>query len=128
MKKIGKAASFLTRYISIIILIFSAFAFWKPEGFGWATNYTSIFLGVAMFGMGLTIRAEDFKIVFSRPKEILADCLAQYTVMPLGAWLLSVLLGLEPDLAIGVILVGCCPGGTASNVIPISQVEMWHFL
>ena len=117
MKKIGKAASFLTRYISIIILIFSAFAFWKPEGFGWATNYTSIFLGVAMFGMGLTIRAEDFKIVFSRPKEILADCLAQYTVMPLGAWLLSVLLGLEPDLAIGVILVGCCPGGTASNVI-----------
>lgn len=45
MKKIGKAASFLTRYISIIILIFSAFAFWKPEGFGWATNYTSIFLG-----------------------------------------------------------------------------------
>ena len=117
MKKIGKAASFLTRYISIIILIFSAFAFWKPEGFGWATNYTSIFLGVAMFGMGLTIRAEDFKIVFSRPKEILAGCLAQYTVMPLGAWLLSVLLGLEPDLAIGVILVGCCPGGTASNVI-----------
>ena len=111
MKKIGKAASFRTRYISIIILIFSAFVFWKPEGFGWATNYTSIFLGVAMFGMGLTIRAEDFKIVFSRPKEILAGCLAQYTVMPL------VLLGLEPDLAIGVILVGCCPGGTASNVI-----------
>ena len=117
MKKIGKVASLLTRYISIIILIFSALAFWKPEGFGWATNYTSVFLGVAMFGMGLTIRAEDFKIVFSRPKEILAGCVAQYTVMPLGAWLLSVFLGLEPDLAIGVILVGCCPGGTASNVI-----------
>ena len=85
MKKIGNLASLLTRYISIIILIFSALAFWKPAGFGWATNYTSIFLGVAMFGMGLTIRAEDFKIVFSRPKEILAGCLAQYTVMPLGA-------------------------------------------
>lgn len=117
MEKIGKIASLLTRYISIIILIFSALAFWKPEGFGWATNYTSVFLGVAMFGMGLTIRAEDFKVVFSHPKEILTGCLAQYTVMPLAAWLLSVLLGLEPDLAIGVILVGCCPGGTASNVI-----------
>lgn len=117
MEKIGKIASLLTRYISIIILIFSALAFWKPEGFAWATNYTSIFLGVAMFGMGLTIRAGDFKIVFSRPKEILTGCVAQYTVMPLAAWLLSTLLHLEPDLAIGVILVGCCPGGTASNVI-----------
>ena len=117
MKNIGKIASFLTRYISIIILFFSAAAFWKPEGFSCATNYTSIFLGVAMFGMGLTIKAKDFKIVFSKPKEILAGCIAQYTVMPLCAWLLSVVLGLEPDLAIGVILVGCCPGGTASNVI-----------
>lgn len=117
MEKIGKIASLLTRYIGIIILIFSALAFWKPEGFGWATNYTSIFLGVAMFGMGLTIQTEDFKIVFSHPKEILTGCVAQYTVMPLAAWLLSVIFKLEPDLAIGVILVGCCPGGTASNVI-----------
>lgn len=117
MEKIGKIASYLTRYIGVIILVFSALAFWKPEGFGWATNYTSLFLGVAMFGMGLTIRAEDFKVVFSRPREILTGCVAQYTVMPLGAWLISMLLGLEPDLAIGVILVGCCPGGTASNVI-----------
>lgn len=117
MEKIGKIASLLTRYIGIIILIFSALAFWKPEGFGWATNYTSIFLGVAMFGMGLTIQTEDFKIVFSHPKEILIGCVAQYTVMPLAAWLLSIIFKLEPDLAIGVILVGCCPGGTASNVI-----------
>lgn len=117
MKKIGKAASFLTRYISIIILIFSAAAFWKPQVFSWATNYTSVFLGAAMFGMGLTIRAEDFRVVFSRPKEILTGCAAQYTVMPLAAWFLCRVLRLSPDLAIGVILVGCCPGGTASNVI-----------
>ena len=116
-EKIGKTASFLTRYISIIILLFTALAFWKPQGFAWATNYTSIFLGVAMFGMGLTIRAADFKVVFSRPKEILTGCMAQYTVMPVSAWLLCKVLSLSPDLAIGVILVGCCPGGTASNVI-----------
>ncbi|MGN0293737.1 MAG: bile acid:sodium symporter family protein [Lachnospiraceae bacterium] len=117
MKTIGKIASLLTRYISIIILVFSGLAFLKPEVFGWATGYTSVFLGVAMFGMGLTIHAEDFKIVFSRPKEILTGCLAQYTIMPAAAWLLCMLFGLEPDIAIGVILVGCCPGGTASNVI-----------
>lgn len=79
-----KAASFLTRYISIIILICSAFAFWKPDTIRWAANYTSVFLGIAMFGMGLAIRGADFKVIFTKPKEI---------------------------------LVGCCPGGTASNVI-----------
>lgn len=117
MKTIEKIASFLTRYISIVILICSAIAFIKPETISWATSYTSIFLGVAMFGMGLTITGKDFKVVFSHPKEILTGCIAQYTIMPVAAWLLSTLLGLSPDLAIGVILVGCCPGGTASNVI-----------
>lgn len=114
MKKI---ASFLTRYISIVILICSAFAFWKPDSIEWATDYTSVFLGIAMFGMGLTIRGTDFKIIFKKPKEIIVGCAAQYTVMPLAAWILCVVFRLPADLAIGVILVGCCPGGTASNVI-----------
>ena len=70
-----------------------------------------------MFGMGLTLNPRDFRIVFSRPKDVLTGCLAQFTVMPLLAWLLTWLFGLPADLALGVILVGCCPGGTASNVI-----------
>lgn len=114
MKKI---ASFLTRYISIVIIIGSVFAFLKPDAIRWATDYTSVFLGVAMFGMGLTIQGGDFKVIFTKPKEILVGCAAQYTVMPLAAWLLCVIFHLPADLAIGVILVGCCPGGTASNVI-----------
>ena len=67
--------------------------------------------------MGLTLKAEDFKVVFSRPKDVLVGCLAQFTVMPLLAFALTRIFKLEPALAIGVILVGCCPGGTASNVI-----------
>ncbi|MDY4114639.1 MAG: bile acid:sodium symporter family protein, partial [Blautia sp.] len=59
----------------------------------------------------------DFQVVFSRPKKILIGCLAQYTVMPFLAWILAVVLKLPEDLALGVIMVGCCPGGTASNVI-----------
>lgn len=117
MNLIAKVSSFLSRYIGIVIILFSICAFIYPSGFAWATKYTVWFLGVAMFGMGLTIKWEDFKIVFSHKKYILIGCMSQYTIMPLCAWALAVLFNLEPDLAIGVILVGCCPGGTASNVI-----------
>ena len=74
-------------------------------------------LGVVMFGMGLTLNLQDFKIVFSRPKDVIIGCLAQFTVMPLLAWMLTRLFSLDEALALGVVLVGCCPGGTASNVI-----------
>jgi len=74
-------------------------------------------LGVVMFGMGLTLNLHDFKIVFSRPKDVLIGCMAQFTVMPLLAWVLAQVFQLDEALALGVVLVGCCPGGTASNVI-----------
>ena len=79
-----------------------------------AINYM---LGVVMFGMGLTLNLNDFKIVFSRPKDVVIGCLAQFTVMPLLAWVLARVFHLDESLALGVVLVGCCPGGTASNVI-----------
>ena len=74
-------------------------------------------LGLIMFGMGLTLRPEDFRVVFVRPRDVIIGCLAQFTVMPLLAFALSHLFSLSDALTIGVILVGCCPGGTASNVI-----------
>ena len=79
-----------------------------------AINYL---LGIVMFGMGLTLNLKDFKIVFSRPKDVIVGCLAQFTIMPLLAWGLTRLFSLDEALALGVVLVGCCPGGTASNVI-----------
>ena len=74
-------------------------------------------LGVIMFGMGLTLHFDDFRVVFSRPRDVLIGCVAQFTVMPLLAWTLARLFALDEALTVGVILVGCCPGGTASNVI-----------
>ena len=74
-------------------------------------------LGVIMFGMGLTLKIDDFRVVFSRPKDVIIGCLAQFTVMPLLAWTLARLFNLDEALTVGVVLVGCCPGGTASNVI-----------
>jgi BASS family bile acid:Na+ symporter len=67
--------------------------------------------------MGLTLNLTDFKIVFSRPKDVITGCLAQFTIMPLLAWVLATVFRLDEALALGVVLVGCCPGGTASNVI-----------
>ena len=74
-------------------------------------------LGVVMFGMGLTLSLKDFKVVFSHPRDVLTGCLAQFTIMPLLAYALARLFRLDEALALGVVLVGCCPGGTASNVI-----------
>lgn len=90
---------------------FAAAAFAVP---GWVV---SVLLGVVMFGMGLTIKLEDFKVVFSRPKDVIVGCVAQFTVMPALAWALSRLFNLDEALTVGVVLVGCCPGGTASNVM-----------
>ena len=81
------------------------------------TKTINYLLGVVMFGMGLALNLHDFQVVFSRPNDIIIGCLAQFTVMPLLAWGLTKVFQLDEALALGVILVGCCPGGTASNVI-----------
>ncbi|MFO6374774.1 bile acid:sodium symporter family protein, partial [Pseudomonas aeruginosa] len=74
-------------------------------------------LGLVMFGMGLTLKGEDFREVARHPIRVLIGVLAQFVIMPGLAWLLCRLLQLPAEIAVGVILVGCCPGGTASNVM-----------
>ena len=117
LAQIGKVSGFLSQHIAELIIITSVIAFYAPKGFLWIPPYTATLLGAAMFGMGLTIKREDFQIVFSRPKEVFSGCLMQYTVMPLVAYFLAVVMNLDKDIALGVILGGCCPGGTSSNVI-----------
>lgn len=109
---------FIARWMGLMVLLVGALAMFVPASFAWIDTKTiNPLLGVIMFGMGLTLSPKDFKIVLSRPKDILIGCLAQFTVMPLLAWLLTLAFSLPKELALGVILVGCCPGGTASNVI-----------
>lgn len=101
-----------------LVLLTAIAALFFPQWFSAIpTKSINYLLGVVMFGMGLTLNLKDFEIVFSHPKDVVIGCLAQFTIMPLLAWLLSRLFGLDAALALGVILVGCCPGGTASNVI-----------
>ncbi|MBQ6224951.1 MAG: bile acid:sodium symporter family protein [Bacteroidaceae bacterium] len=113
-----KVCDFIAQWMGLLVLVVAAVAMFLPESFIWIDTKTiNPLLGVIMFGMGLTLSPKDFKIVLSRPKDILIGCLAQFTIMPLLAWLLTLAFSLPKELALGVILVGCCPGGTASNVI-----------
>lgn len=101
-----------------MVLLVAVVSLCLPASFQWVDTWAiNPMLGVIMFGMGLTLSPHDFRIVLSRPKDILIGCLAQFTVMPLLAWGLTWIFSLPKELALGVILVGCCPGGTASNVI-----------
>ena len=104
--------------MGVLVLLSAVAALAFPEVFGQVKpTVINPLLGVIMFGMGLTLRADDFRIVFSRPKDVIIGCLAQFTVMPLLAWALAKIFALDEALTVGVVLVGCCPGGTASNVI-----------
>ena len=113
-----KACDFIARWMGLMVLLVAVLSLFVPASFVWIDTWViNPMLGVIMFGMGLTLSPYDFRIVLSRPKDILFGCLAQYTVMPLLAWLLTWIFSLPKEVALGVILVGCCPGGTASNVI-----------
>lgn len=115
MKQICK---WISDWMGVLVLVSAILALAFPEVVGHLKpSLINPLLGVIMFGMGLTLKVEDFRVVFTRPKDVLIGCLAQFTVMPLLAFALSRLFGLDEALTIGVILVGCCPGGTASNVI-----------
>ncbi|GAA1491077.1 bile acid:sodium symporter family protein [Brachybacterium sacelli] len=100
-----------------LILASATFAFFVPAAGQAIAPFTSVFLGVIMFAMGLTLTIPDFALVVRRPLPVLIGVVAQYVIMPLVGLGVSVLLQLPPELAVGVILVGCAPGGTSSNVI-----------
>jgi BASS family bile acid:Na+ symporter len=115
MKKI---CDYISRYMGFVVLLAALFSLFVPQLLQ-PVRMQAInpMLGVIMFGMGLTLSPDDFRIMLSRPKDVLLGCAVQFTCMPLLAWALVHLFSLPVDLALGVILVGCCPGGTASNVI-----------
>ena len=118
LRVMKKVCDFIAQWMGLLVLLVAAVAMFVPASFDWIETKTiNPMLGVIMFGMGLTLSPKDFQIVLSRPKDILIGCLAQFTIMPLLAWLLTLAFSLPKELALGVILVGCCPGGTASNVI-----------
>ncbi|XP_010242296.1 PREDICTED: probable sodium/metabolite cotransporter BASS2, chloroplastic isoform X1 [Nelumbo nucifera] len=117
---LGTAASLYPLYVTIGGIV----ACVKPAAFSWfvkrgPTSY-SLSLGFIMLAMGLTLELRDlFSLLMKRPFSILFGCVAQYTIMPAFGLIISKLLGLPPSLSVGLILLSCCPGGTASNVVTL---------
>jgi len=113
-----KVCQLISRYMGLLVLLSAVIGLAFPSVFSRIRpTIINPLLGVIMFGMGLTLEVDDFKVVFTRPRDVIIGCLAQFTVMPMLAWVLARIFGLDEALTVGVVLVGCCPGGTASNVI-----------
>ena len=117
MKALSSFSHFVSKYFMVWVIALAVIAYYAPSGFTWIAPYISLLLGIIMFGMGLTLKAKDFAIVFKKPIPVIIGILAQYIIMPVVAFALAKLLNLSPELAAGLVLVGACPGGTASNVM-----------
>ena len=129
MKALQKVSKFLSDYTSIVVIAIAVITFFVPGMMGWvnlqlftdpvSNKFTcqSIIIGVIMFSMGLTLTTEDFKILAQRPFDICVGAIAQYLIMPFLALGLTKLLNLPDGIALGLILVGCCPGGVSSNIM-----------
>ena len=119
MKTLEKISGWAGKYMAVIALLVAIIALVFPDPVKGVikTSYVNTLLGIVMFGMGMTLKLSDFKVVFTKPKAVITGILSQYIIMPLLAFLLVKIFNLDPALAVGVILVGSCPGGTSSNVM-----------
>ena len=118
LKYLVKASTWLASYTSVFVIGIAVFTFFVPGTFKWVSGSTqTIILGLIMLTMGLTLTPNDFKILAKRPFDIFIGACAQFVIMPVVAYALVHAFHLEPALAIGILLVGCCPGGVSSNIM-----------
>lgn len=110
-------SNFVERNFAFIVIALSLLALWQPAGFLWIKPHIPVLLGVIMFGMGITLQFADFAKIWQYRGLVVVGIVLQYTCMPLCAIAISLILGLPRDLMIGMVVVGACPGGTASNVM-----------
>ena len=118
-----KIANWLSTYTSYFIIAVAVVTYLIPELFTWVHGTTqSSILGFIMLTMGLTLTMQDMKVLAARPWDILIGTCAQFSLMPLIAWTLTIGVGylgivIPKPVIVGIILVGCCPGGVSSNIM-----------
>lgn len=129
MKALQKVSKFLSDYTSVVVIAVAVITFLIPDMMTWVNHLLfldpvgnkftsqSIIIGVIMFSMGLTLTPQDFRILAQRPLDICIGAVAQYLIMPFLAFGITRLLNLPDAIALGLILVGCCPGGVSSNIM-----------
>ncbi|MCM3596181.1 bile acid:sodium symporter family protein [Metabacillus idriensis] len=117
MKVLEAISTIAGKYFAVWVICVALIAFMIPDPFLLLGGYITILLGIVMFGMGLTLKAVDFKVVATKPIPVIIGVCAQFVIMPSVAFLLAYALNLPPELAAGLVLLGSVPGGTASNVM-----------
>lgn len=117
MKILETISTIAGKYFAIWVICIAVIAFIAPEPFLIFGGYITILLGIVMFGMGLTLKAVDFKLVITNPVPVIIGVCAQYVIMPLSAFLIAYIMNLPAELVAGLVLLGSVPGGTASNVM-----------
>ncbi len=117
MKALASFSAFAGRTFALWVILFAVLGFFLPDIFKHVVPYIVTLLGIIMFGMGLTISTDDFRELARRPHEVAIGVVAHFVIMPALAVLLTRIIPMPPEVAAGVILVGCCPGGTSSNVM-----------
>lgn len=117
MPTLRRVGAGIGRWFPVIVLAAGAVALFVPDAFAGGGPAVPWLLAVIMLGMGMTLRPVDFVIIGKRPLAVLLGVAAQYVVMPGLGYGLAVLLDLPTMLAVGMVLVGAAPGGTASNVM-----------
>ncbi|WP_323718405.1 bile acid:sodium symporter family protein [Paracoccus aminovorans] len=117
MRFLESISNFVGKTFAVWVILFAVLGYVMPDTFKQLTPWIVSLLGIIMFGMGLTISGKDFQEVVRRPLDVGLGVLAQFLIMPLLAVVLTKLIPMPAEVAAGVILVGCCPGGTSSNVM-----------
>lgn len=118
MNAIEKICNLISKYTALVVLSAACVAFFVPELFSWVRGNTqTLVLGFIMLTMGMTLSTDDYKILAKRPFDIFIGACAQYTIMPLVAFALVHFLDLPKGIAVGLLLVGTCPGGVSSNIM-----------
>ncbi|KRL67389.1 bile acid:sodium symporter family protein [Companilactobacillus versmoldensis] len=117
MERAEALGKWVGRWFTVLVVIWAVFNYLLPQTSQWVIPNTSYLLGIILFGMGLTLRGEDFVCIAKRPLPVILGTVAHYVIMPTIAWLLCQIFHLTGATAVGVILVGSCPSGTSSSVM-----------
>ncbi|MFP4500806.1 MAG: bile acid:sodium symporter family protein [Candidatus Hydrogenedentota bacterium] len=117
MKKLNTILRVYTRTLTVWVLLFGVLAYWHPGPFVALGVHMKWFFALTMFGIGVVLQPVDFKRVVQQPWVVLVGVAAQFTIMPLGAWAVSRIFGLDPIYAVGLVLTGSAPGAMTSNVM-----------
>ena len=113
----NKILSFYTKYFVVWVVGLGVLAYFQPAPFISLKPYMDWFFALTMFGIGAVLAIDDFRKIAKNPVVVLIGCCAQFSIMPIGAFLVAKIFNLPAEVTVGLILTGCAPGAMASNVM-----------